>query len=59
MVGIIAALTALRLIVAIAIERNAIGAIAEALLLILLFVALQDIRRQAALLDSEAPQQTP
>jgi hypothetical protein len=59
MIGIIAALTALRLIVALAIERNAIGAIVEALLLILLFVAWQDIRRQAASLDSEAPQHAP
>jgi hypothetical protein len=59
MVGIIASLTALRLIVALAVERNAIGAIAEALLLILLFVAWQDITRQAAALNSEAPQQTP
>ena len=57
MVGVIAALTALRLIVGLVIERNLVGAIAEALLLLLLLVAYWDIRRQAASLDREAPPQ--
>ena len=58
MVGIVTALTALRLIVGLVVERNAVEAIADALLLILLMFAWQDIRRQAASLDSEASQQT-
>jgi hypothetical protein len=58
MIGVVTALTALRLIVGLVVERSAIEAIADALLLTLLFFAWQDIRRQAATLDGEAPQQS-
>jgi hypothetical protein len=55
MVGIVTALTALRLIVGLVVERNAVEAIADALLLILLMFAWQDVRRQAASLDTRLP----
>ena len=58
MVGVVAALTALRLIVGLVVERSATVAIANALLLILLLIAWRDIRGQAAAVDSGASQQT-
>jgi len=58
MVGILTVLTALRLIVALAIEHSVVGAAGEALVLIPLVFAWQNLRKQAASFDTEAHQQT-
>jgi hypothetical protein len=58
MVGVVTALTAVRLVAALVVQRNVNLLAWETLLLILLVFAWRDIRRQAALLDNEAPEPT-
>jgi hypothetical protein len=50
-------LMALRLFVALAVERNIIEAVSGGVLLILLFFAWQDLRRQSALIDEHGREQ--
>jgi hypothetical protein len=50
-------LMVLRLLVALTVERNVIEAVADGVLLILLFFGWQDLRRQSALIDENGPTQ--
>jgi lysylphosphatidylglycerol synthetase-like protein (DUF2156 family) len=48
----------LRVLVALAAERNVVEAVGDGILLILLFFAWQDLRRQALLVVEHEPEQT-